>query len=105
MNIFDKSEAAHRRKCIRRNLEKLAAKPLRVTKADILKDILAHFPRTSGQIEPLAGSKNEKYLSIETDHGKADRIGQYAMRLYGKQVYTYFACHVFRKARLAIYFK
>ena len=77
-------------------------KTKRVTKKDILKDILAHFPRTTGMIETLCG---EKRLLLETDHGKADRIGQYAMRMYGKQVYTYYACHVFRKAHLSIYFK
>jgi len=77
----------------------------RITKADILKDILAHFPRTSGYVVPCAGNKAEKYISLETDHGKADRIGQYALRVYGKQVFTYYACHIFRKARLSIYFK
>lgn len=108
MNIIDKSAAAHQRKCRREMANQ--PKPKRITKADILKDILAHFPRTIGKLD-TTGVMNKRtgrpnwYIRMETDHGKADRIGQYALRVYGKQVYTYSACHIFRKAHLSIYFK
>lgn len=77
-------------------------KTTKKTAETVLKSILAHFDRTSGTVERTALGKLQ--LSIETDHGKADRIGQYALRGF-KSVHTYFACHVFRKARLSIYFK
>ncbi len=77
-------------------------KAKRITKADILKDILAHFPRTTGEITQIT---DEKYLRLETDHGKAERIGQYVMSVHSKQVYTYVVCHIFRKATVSIYFK
>lgn len=69
----------------------------------ILKNILAHFDRTSGAYEAKPGFQPR--FTIETDHGKADRIGQCALRQFPKQVQTYYACHIFRKARLSIYLK
>lgn len=68
----------------------------------ILKDIIEHFERTTGTVE--ADGECQPRLSIVTDHGKADRIGQYALSKFSGQVQTYFACHTFRKAHLSIYF-
>ena len=70
---------------------------------EILKEILAHFPRTTGWLDSTALGK--PVIRIKTDHGKADRIGQYALSRWPKKVYTYFACHEFRQAHLSIYFK
>lgn len=73
-----------------------------MTKQAILKEILAHFPRTTGKV--YKGNGRPYSLDIRTDHGKAERIGQFALRRYS-QVYTYSACHIFRQAHLSIYFK
>jgi hypothetical protein len=69
---------------------------------EILKNILAAFPRTDGQLETTAMGK--PVILIKTDHGKADHIGQFALSHWPKQVYTYSTCHEFRQAHLAIYF-
>lgn len=74
-----------------------------MTKENILKDILAHFNRTTGEVAQIGNGK--PYIHLETDHGKCEKIGQYAMSKFSKEVYTYFACHIFRKGTLSIYFK
>ena len=70
---------------------------------DILTDICRHFNNTRGTLEKTA--LNKRVIHLECDHGKAQNIGQYAVRQFPKQIHTYFACHIFRKARLSIYFK
>ena len=43
-------------------------------------------------------------ISIENcNHKDCDRIGQFAMRNFPKQVCTYTACHLFRKGRVNIF--
>jgi len=74
-----------------------------MTKKEILRSIVAHFPRTRGKVEKTALGKG--VIQIRTDHGKANRIGQFAMTNWPKQIETYFACHIFKQAHLAIYFK
>lgn len=43
-------------------------------------------------------------LHIECNHGDCEKIGQFALRGFSN-VQTYFACHLFKKGRLTIYFK
>lgn len=76
---------------------------MRIKKArmeEIGKDIAAHFDRTTVRLCRIASW----YLHVETDHGKTTRIGQYALSKF-PEVYTYHACHIFRRATLSIYFK
>lgn len=47
--------------------------------------------------------KNDR-LTIECNHGDCDVIGQFALRGFSN-VQTYFACHLFKRGRLTIYFK
>jgi hypothetical protein len=73
-----------------------------MSKINILKQVMAHFPRTTGKVDRIGQGK--QYLAIEAGHGQAERIGQWAFRTF-PEVQTYFACHEFRRARLSIYFK
>ena len=73
-----------------------------MTKTEILEDIKAHFPGLNIKLAQIG--ETPEYLAVECFHGKADSLGQFALRSY-KEVQTYFACHIFRKARLSIYFK
>lgn len=68
----------------------------------LLQELLKHFTRTQASIERKTGFQPR--IAVVTDHGKADQIGQWALRNF-KCVQTYFACHEFRKAKLSIYLK
>lgn len=76
---------------------------MRITKKHILKEITSRYRIFESDIRKTAAGKGEIYL--ECNHGDANRIGQFVLQYFPKQVYTYFACHIFRKAHLSIYFK
>ena len=75
---------------------------MRITKKHIVKEIKSRYKATCS-IEKTALGKGVIY--VECNHGDCDRIGQFMLQSFSKQVYTYFTCHVFRKGRLSIYFK
>ncbi len=76
---------------------------MRITKDHILSEIKKRYPVFNATIGKTALGKG--VINLECNHGQADRIGQFMLQFFHKQVYTYFACHIFRKAHLAIYFK
>lgn len=77
---------------------------MKTTIAKTIRDrILSCYPRTEVEITTTALGK--PMLRVTTDHGKADPIGQLALRTFPEAVETYFACHVFRRASLSIYLK
>lgn len=78
-------------------------KTKRVTKQDILREIKSRYKVTNTQIDKTWLGKG--VIHLECNHGEANRIGQFCLQYFGKQVHTYFACHIFRKGSLSIYFK
>lgn len=74
-----------------------------MTKKAIINEIRKRYKAWPATIGKTALGKG--VINLECNHGDAERIGQFCLRSFGQQVYTYFACHVFRKAHLAIYFK
>jgi len=76
---------------------------MRVTKKHILSEIRSHYRIFSSEIGKTALGKGQ--IHLECWHGDCERIGQFVLRTFSKQVYTYFACHEFRKGTLSIYFK
>jgi len=78
-------------------------KSKRITKKHILREIRLRYPKATGTIGKTALGKG--VINLECNHGEADRIGQFCLQYFGSQVYTYFACHIFRRAHLTIYSK
>ena len=74
-----------------------------MTKKDIVREIKARYPIWDVEISKTALGKGQIHLTCW--HGACNRIGQFVMEAFPKQVFTYSACHEFRKGRLAIYFK
>ena len=76
---------------------------MRVYKKDIVREIRQRYPKARCEIGKTALGKG--VIEIECWHSECDRIGRFVLKTWPKQVYTYFACHVFRKGRLSIFFK
>jgi len=76
---------------------------MRITKKHIVKEINKRYRNAFCSIEKTALGKG--VIQVECNHGDCERIGQFMLQSFGKQVYTYFACHIFKKGRLSIYFK
>jgi hypothetical protein len=74
-----------------------------MTKKQIVKEIQSRYPTTRCEIGKSALGKGIIEVT-ECWHSDCERIGQFVLRTF-PQVYTYFACHYFRKGRLTIHFK
>lgn len=74
-----------------------------MTKKQIIHEIRSRYPEAVCTIEKTALGKG--VIQVECNHGNCDRIGQFMLQSFHKWVYTYFACHIFRKGHLSIYFK
>ena len=74
-----------------------------MTKKQIVKEIRSRYPTARCEIGKTALGKGLIEVT-ECWHGDCERIGQFVLRSF-PQVYTYFACHIFRKGSVAIYFK
>lgn len=78
-------------------------KTKRITKEHIVREIRSRYPEAMCRIEKTALGKG--VIQVECNHGSCERIGQFCLQYFGRQVHTYFACHLFRKGHLSIYFK
>lgn len=76
---------------------------MRITKDLIIREIRCRFPKVVCEVEKTALGKG--VIQVECYHGDCERIGQYVLRNFPKQIQTYFACHIFKRGRLSIYFK
>ena len=76
---------------------------MRITKKHIVKEIRSRYPDALCDIDKTAGGKG--VIRIKCNHGSCERIGQFVLQYFPKQVQTYFVCHIFRKGSLSIYFK
>jgi len=76
---------------------------MKITKRHIVNEIRIRYPRAYCVIEKTALGKG--VIQIECNHLDCERIGQFVLQYFSKQIYTYFACHVFRRGRLSIFFK
>jgi hypothetical protein len=103
MNAIDQSEAAHRGKCRHEMTELAKVKKPRVTKKDIVREIRLRHKTWNLEVNKTFLGKGQ--ILLECNHGDCERIGQFVLQYFPKQVYTYFACHIFRRGHLAIYFK
>ena len=74
-----------------------------MTKKAIVQEIRKRYKVWDVEISKTALGKGQIHLTCW--HGACQRIGQFVLQYFGKQVFTYSACHEFRKGRLAIYFK
>ena len=80
------------------------AKRISKKQAEVIRqDILAHFRKVEANLDFVISQKGK--IAINCNHGDCDRIGQYCLRTYPKQVYTYYAYHGFRRGALSIFFK
>lgn len=75
----------------------------RITKQHIVEEIRKRYKVLDVQIGKQACGKGQ--IHLDCNHGDCERIGQFVLSWFPKQVFTYFACHGFRKGRLSIYFK
>ncbi len=76
----------------------------RITKRMIVKDLQSHWKNAQCEIGKTALGKGVIHVT-GCWHGDCERIGQYVFRTYPKQIFTYFACHEFKKGSVSIYFK
>ena len=74
-----------------------------MTKKAIVQEIKSRYKVFAVNIEKTALGKG--VIHLECNHGDCERIGQFVFRSWPKQIFTYFACHIFRKGTLSIYFK
>ena len=76
---------------------------LRITKEHIVTEIRRRYKVQDVEISKTALGKGQIHLTC--NHGDCQRIGQFVLQYFPKQVFTYFAYNGFRKGRLSIYFK
>lgn len=74
-----------------------------MSKKEIIRMINQRYNKAYCTIGKTALGKG--VIHVECNHGDCERIGQFMLQYFSKQVYTYFACHIFRRGRLSIYFK
>jgi len=74
-----------------------------MTKKAIVQEIRKRYKVWDVRISKTALGKGQIHLVC--NHGDCNRIGQFVLSWFPKQVFTYFACHAFRKGSLSIHFK
>ena len=76
---------------------------MRITKKHIIEEIKKRYKVWNVKISKTGLGKGQ--IHLECNHGDVGRIGQFVLRSFPKQIFTYFGCNNFRYGRLAIYFK
>jgi len=73
-----------------------------MTKKDIVREIRKRYKVQDVEISKTAEGKGQ--IQLTCWHGDCQRISQFVMQYFPKQVFTCSACHFFREGRLSIFF-